>query len=126
MSGPVLRLLALLLVLLQLILLVELKKGGKGLGACLAKNKLLKNRYRCFNEGQKKQARSFQRIGNKKRTKRTATVKKNERFNNINGRQYNQMKRFKNQRKVRGHQMLQREKKLECPRRKRRGNKRQV
>ena len=83
----------------------------KGLRACLTNNKnQLKNRQRCFKNGQKKQARSSQR------EKKKSTGNKISRVN-----QHKQMKlkkRFKNQRKGRGQQMLQRKKKMKCaPRR---------
>ena len=125
MSGPVLRLLVLFLVLLQLIYLVEPKKRGKGLRACLAKNKQLKNRRRCLNKGQKKHARYFQRFGEKKKKQRSANdignnvMKKEGSHNNKEG-QYNQRnskKRFENQRKAGVPGMLQKKKKVECPRR---------
>ena len=115
MSGHVLRLLILLLLLLQLM---------KGLRACLTNNKnQLKNRQRCFKNGQKKQARSSQTVGEKKKKKSTGN-----KISRVN--QHKQMKlkkRFKNQRKGGGQQMLQRKKKMKCwPRRGRTGNKRQV
>ena len=133
MSGHVLRLLVLLLLLLQLIHLVELKgkRGKKGLRECLSENKnQLKNRQRCFQRGKKKQSKSFQRVGEKKKKNGAANkisehVKKKERFNKHNKKKWK--KGFKNQRKVRGQRMLQRKKKIKCAtRRGRTGNKRQV
>ena len=134
MRRPVLRLLVLLLLLFQLLQLAELKgkRGKRGLRECLSKNKnQLKNRQRCFKKGKKKEARSFEGFGHKKKkgaaNKIGEHVKMNERFDKHNQRKLR--KGLKNQRKGRRQDILQRKKEAKCPprtRRARTGHKRQV